>query len=375
MIRKSIICAIIVATTALVGCSNKSDNAAQFTIKGNITHAESQMLYLEEIGSQGITTLDSVQLDAQGSYSFSHTVPEEATFYRLRLNQQSINLVVDTIETIVCNSNGTQLVANYTIDGSENNQIMRRVNLAGYRLRQAIDAGSAAALDSLYAYKEEMTNIAMQAPASPIAYYIVLQQVDGLPIFDTYTLDDHKIIAAVATAHDAYYPQLVRTEQLKNLALVGINNQRQNRILEESDKQGTEVNFIDIELYNIEGKLCKLSDITANNRIVLLDFSTYVEEYSPYYNLDLKEIYKQYHDKGLEIYQVAFDDNMAAWRSAAGNLPWITVREPLLANSPFLALYNIQSLPTCYLIIDNGEQLIRPLEMEEIEQILKEELL
>lgn len=374
MTRKSIICAIAIATAALVGCSDKSDNAAQFTVTGNITQAEGEMLYLEEIGSQAVTTLDSVRLDAAGAYSFSHAVPQEATFYRLRLNKQSINLVIDTIVSIECNSNGAQFATSSTIAGSDDCIAMRRVDLAGSHLRKCIDSNMASALDSLYAYKQEMTAIALQAPASPVAYYIVLQQVEGLPIFDTYTPEDNKIIAAVATAHEAYYPNLARTQQLKELALAGISHQRNNRPLEVDSEQVNEVNFVDIELYDTAGNLRKLSDATANNRVVLLDFSAYMAEYSPYYNFELKEMYEKYHNRGFEIYQVAFDSEIAAWRSSAGNLPWITVREPNVEGSSLFALYNIQILPTCFLIIDNGAQLIRPEEIDEIEKVLKQKL-
>lgn len=373
MTRKSIICAVLAAAT-LVGCNNKGDNTSQFTIEGKIAQAENEVLYLEEIGGKGITVLDSVRLDAEGAYHFSHATPAEASFYRLRLKKQSINFVADSTEAITCNSNGAEFAASYTIAGSDDSEAMRKVDMAGSRLRKCIDSNMEWALDSLYAYKERVATIALQAPASPVAYYIVLQQVEGLPIFDTYTPEDNKIIAAVATAHEAYYPNLARTQQLKELALAGINHQRQSRPIEVDSEQVSEVNFVEIELYDVNGNVRRLSEVAANNRVVLLDFSTYVADYSPYYNFDLKEIYEKYHKKGLEIYQVAFDSEPAAWRASAGNLPWITVREPLMEQSPLLTLYNIQILPTCYLIIDNGAQLIRPEEMEEIERVLKQRL-
>lgn len=374
MIKKVALYAIIAAATILTSCTGTKSENAQFTIEGTIANAENKVLYLDKLENGTATTIDSVSLDAQGHYHFNHATPAEATFYRLRLDKQYVNFVVDSATTLTCSGNSSNLASAYDIAGCDDCSIMRDVAIWGNRLRKAINENTATALDSLEAYKTAMTQYALQAPASPVAYYIILQQIEGLPIFDTYDTQDNKVIAAVATAHEAYYPNLARTAYLKNLALQGIAFQRQNRPIEVDEEQVKEINFVDIELYDTEGNLRKLSDITADNKVVLLDFSSYAAEYSPYYNFDLKELYEKYHGRGFEIYQVGFDNEIAAWRSAAANLPWITVREPNITGSTLFTHYNIQILPTCFIIIDNGAQFIRPGEMEEIKKIVKQKL-
>ena len=197
----------------------------------------------------------------------------------------------------------------YTIEGSDDCRIMQQVSLAGAqlkaqvnRLMQSTDGNDMAILraeltDSLQAYKERMTELILQAPSSPVAYFIVMQQVNGMPIFNTFDPADNRIIAAVATAHDIYAPGEPRTEYIHDLALQGIAALRAER--KEAQRIDTdtlpETDFIDIALYDMQGHERRLSDITKQHRAVLLDFTAYGYEYSPEYNMLLASLYKKYH--------------------------------------------------------------------------------
>jgi hypothetical protein len=219
-----------------------------------------------------------------------------------------------------------------------------------------------------------MTELVLQEPSSPVAYYILMQQINGLPIFDTFDKDDNRIIAAAATAHEVYAPDVARTETLRNIALQGIAARRseQSSVLEVDAEKVAEVNFVDIALYDIRGGEQKLSSVAADNKVVLLDFTAYALEYSPVYNMQLMEIYNKYQSRGLEIYQVSFDTDFNRWQTVADNLPWICVNDADNVYSTLIPLYDVQSLPTCYVIVDNGQQLIRPVDVEDLKQSLKQ---
>ena len=90
-------------------------------------------------------------------------------------------------------------------------------------------------------------------------------------------------------------------------------------------EQAKEASLIDISLPDIKGKQQKLSDLKG--KVVLLDFTAYQTDYSPEYNILLAKIYKQFRDKGFEIYQVSLDNNENFWKVSASNLPWICVRD------------------------------------------------
>jgi len=231
------------------------------------------------------------------------------------------------------------------------------------------DASRLEALDSIATYKERMTKLILQAPASAISYYILMQRVNALPIFDTYDYNDNRIIAAAATAHELYAPQAPRTAVLREMALQGMAARRQEQ-QQAVEVEAEEVDYIDIALYDLVGNMHKLSDIASNNKVVLLDFTAYGLEYSPAYNIMLNEIYQAYNKHGLEIYQVSFDTDLNRWKTVADNLPWVCVHEADNVQSTLVSLYDIQSLPTCYIIVNNGAQLIRPDDVEDLKKQL-----
>lgn len=374
--KQLILGATIAVATLFVAC----DNSPKFTIEGNITNADSAVLYLEKITNANPVVADSAVLDEKGAYKFRHAVPEVAQFYRLRLGKQSINLVIDTVAHIKCSSDATRFATDYTIEGSDDCSIMREVDMAGSRLKgivnQALKSDSEAlhqaATDSLKSYKERMSQLVLQAPASPVAYYILMQRVNGMPVFSTFDKSDNRIIAAAATAHEVYATDAPRTEILRNIALQGMAANRpakQQTIEVDAEKVG-EVNFVDIALYDLAGNLHKLSDLTDDKKVVLLDFTAYALEYSPAYNIALNKIYETYRSKGLDIYQVSFETDLNHWQTVADNLPWTCVHDADNIYSSLIPLYDIQSLPTCYIIVDNGNSFLRPTDVDDLKQKL-----
>ena len=365
--KKILFSALIAIATLITACNN----TPQFTIDGTIADADSTTLYLENITGVRPIAIDSVILNENGNYSFTHAIPEQAQFYRLRIGNQSINMVIDSVAHITCNSQAQAFATQYTIAGSNDCNIMREVAINGARLKAIIndamnnETSRLIALDSIASYKQHMSKLVLQAPSSAVSYYILMQRVNGLPIFDTFNYEDNRIIAAAATAHEIYAPNAPRTKILCDLALQGIAARR-NEQKQPVEVEAEEVSYIDIALYDIAGNMHKLSDITTTNKVVLLDFTAYALEYSPAYNIRLNEIYSQYHKHGLEIYQVSFDTDLNRWQTVADNLPWTCVHETDNIQSPLVSLYDIQSLPTCYIIANNGTQLIRPNSLDDM---------
>lgn len=371
--RKIFIVAVAAITLLIVACNR----APQFTIEGTIANADSTMLYLENITGTNPILVDSIDLDEKGNFKFACAVPEHAQFYRLRIGNQSINLVVDTVVHITCNSQTQAFATNYTIAGSDECVVMREVAVSGGRLKgivtQAMNNESlrVEALDSIATYKERMTELVLQAPSSAVSYYILMQRVNGLPIFDTYDYADNRVIAAAATAHDIYAPDAPRTEILRNIALQGMAARREEQ-KQSLEIEASEIAYIDVELYDLVGNMRKLSEVVAQNKVVLLDFTAYALDHSPAYNIELNNIYEQYNKRGLEIYQVSFDTDLNRWQTVADNLPWVCVHEADNVQSALISLYDVQSLPTCYIIVDNGLQLIRPESMEDMKKKLSQ---
>ena len=65
----------VLMALGLASCNNN-----QFRIEGNITNAEDSVLYFENVGIEGISTLDSVRLSPDGAFTFRADAPEAPEF-------------------------------------------------------------------------------------------------------------------------------------------------------------------------------------------------------------------------------------------------------------------------------------------------------
>jgi glutathione peroxidase-family protein len=110
--------------------------------------------------------------------------------------------------------------------------------------------------------------------------------------------------------------------------------------------------FLEITLSDAKGQTQPLSQYRG--KVIVLDFSSTEMEQYVAYNFELRELYNQYHNKGLEIYSISIDRNQLAWEDATENLPWTTVRAYENDAVQVLTQYNVQSLPTLFLFDREG---------------------
>lgn len=335
-----------------------------FTVTGNVSDAEGKTLYFEATQIDKIVTLDSIKLKSDGKFTFYAPKTEFPEFYRLRLDSSYIHFAIDSTETVTFQTSGKSFT-DYSVEGSEENKQIQEVSKAGSLLKNEVDkilsntetsdsiriANAKRLLNALDQYKKTTLPIIYGNPKSKAAYFAIFQQVNGNIIFDPFDKEDSKAIRAVANAYDVYYKGSHRAKQLYNMAIASLQAERQLKqptLLE----QAKEASLIDISLPDIKGKQQKLSDLKG--KVVLLDFTAYQTDYSPEYNILLAKIYKQFKDKGLEIYQVSLDNDENFWKVSASNLPWICVRDEASIYSTVANLYNVKNLPSAFLIDRTG---------------------
>ena len=131
-----------------------------------------------------------------------------------------------------------------------------------------------------------------------------------------------------------------------------------------------ETGLIEIELPDCNGKIRRLSD--EKGKVVLLDFTAYKTNYSPNYNMLLRNLYNKFADQGFTIYQVSVDSDESYWLNSVRNLPWVCVYDEESANSSYLSSYNVQQIPTAFLIDRNGSIVDRPDNTDELESKIAE---
>jgi peroxiredoxin len=361
--------AVILATAMMITACNNN----KFTVEGQITNAKDSTLYFENVGLEGINILDSVKLGDSGDFSFSEAATTAPEFYRIRISDQIINVSIDSTETVQIKAEYPGMAANYTVSGSENCEKIKELALKQIALQSQVIAvqknyplGVDVINDSIQklidAYKEDVKHqYIFKEPNKSYAYFALFQTLGNWLIFNPRTSkDDIKAFAAVATSWDTYYPHAERGQNLHNIAIEGMRNQRivdaQNQDLQVEASKVKESGVLDIALPDNHGQVRHLTDLKG--KIVLLDFHVFALEDSPARILMLRELYNKYHAQGLEIYQVSLDSDEHFWKQQTAALPWISVRDADGINSQRLVLYNVQAVPD-YFIIDRGNNIVK----------------
>ena len=378
---------IMVAALSFTSCNNK-----KFHINGNITEATDSMLYLENLSLNGPVKSDSVKLGEDGAFAFDENAMDSITpeFYRLRIANQSINLSIDSTETVKVKASYPQMSYKYEVEGSENCSKIKELSIKQMILQNNINAITKSpnmGIDSvdvivarmLDGYKQDIkVNYIFKEPMKASSYYALFQtiqlgNVNSLIFNPRNNKDDVRVFAAVATSWDTYYPGAERGKNLHNIAIEGMKDIRiieNQRAQQQIDASKVSVNgCIDLAMEDSKGQVRRLTDLKG--KVVLLDFHLFASSESTKRIMMLRELYNKYHAAGLEIYQVSVDPNEHFWKTSTAALPWICVRDEGGIQGQSLQLYNVQSIPTFFLIDRSNTLKARDAQIKDLDEAIK----
>ena len=378
---------IMVAALAFTSCNNK-----KFHINGNITDAKDSMLYLENISLNGPEKIDSVKLGEDGTFAFDENAMDSVSpeFYRLRIANQTINLSIDSTETVKVKASYPTMSYQYEVSGSEECSTIKELSLKQMSLQNTInsivknpnlgvDSMNIAIAQIVEAYKQDIkTHYIFKAPMKASSYYALFQTVqlggtNSLIFNPRNNKDDVKVFAAVATSWDTYYPNAERGKNLHNIAIQGMKDIRimESQMAERQiDASKVSVNgCINLSLQDNKGVTRDLTDLKG--KVVLLDFHLFASNESTKRIMMLRELYNKYHAAGLEIYQVSVDPDEHFWKTSTAALPWICVRDEGGVQGQSLQLYNVQSIPTFFLIDRSNTLQARDAQIKDLDAAIK----
>lgn len=385
LFHKVITLALAVAAMAGVTACNEK----KFHIDGTITGATDSTLYFENMSLDGAVKIDSAKLSEDGTFAFEGTAPTAPEFYRLRIAGQFINIAVDSTETINIKAQYPQMATQYEVSGSEDCQRIKELSLMQSSLQAQVNAiarnpelGAQAVADSVSriveAYKTRVkTEYIFKAPMKASSYFALFQTIyaGGQPVllFNPRTSEqDIKVFGAVATSWDTFYPNEKRGENLHNIAIEGMKDVRYLRSQQQAEEiEASKVNtsgILDFTLTDNTGAARSLSSLKGN--VVLLDFHLFADQNSMKRIMSLRELYNKYHAQGFEIYQVAIDGDEHFWKTQTAALPWISTRVDDNTSS-VLQLYNVQQVPTFFLLDRSCNVVKRDAQIKDIDAEIK----
>ncbi|MFC2151382.1 thioredoxin-like domain-containing protein [Bacteroidota bacterium] len=363
----------IICTFLVISSCNRSN---QFEISGIIENGEEKELTFSELLVSGNEVIETVKLDKKGNFKFKATA-EIPKFYNLSVSKSNfLNLLIEPGEKIQISSKAADL-GRAKITGSEGSILVQKIN------NQLADTKSK--LDSIVKYIESIkgtskfdqeieqlnnsyANIVNTQRDSSIAFIIsninslasivALYQKYDKENYVLYKNRDLQYIKIVSESLERLYPESQHVKALladKDNLLKQYNQLKTNAQLNEIAKNEDVYNLPEIYLPDQSGDSISLNSINA--KYILLNFWASWSKESIKRNVDLLNIYKKYHTKGFEIYQVSLDTKQENWIKAINfdQLPWINVIDLNGRTSYFARIYNVRNLPTSYLINPDGE--------------------
>lgn len=334
------ICITIVASL-LVSCSGN-----KFTVDGRIDGAgDTTKLVIEESGNGSWFILDTITTTGNGQFRYDREAPQFPGIYRIRLNSQAIYFPIDSLEHISINTSLKAFDTDFSVSGSEHAEQVMKID------KDAIKYARGASGEKMAQWKRSLANMVVADPGGIVSYYIINKYIQGQPLFDPADDSDIKVIGAVANLFRQYRPNDPRTDYLVSLVL---SAQRERRIRhnELDTVQVSMTSMFNITLQDYNGITHDLVKEAGKGNVVILNFTIYEGDFSPAFNKILNDTYNLYKGRGLEIFQVSLDRDDVTYRQAAKNLPWITVYDPM---GRFSAPYNLESVPTVFVINRHGD--------------------
>lgn len=369
---------IAVAILFASACSDSNSSSDGFELKGKLGNAHGDTLFLEKMGTDGLIKVDTAILDENGEFTMNPVITEIG-FYRLKTSDRNFaTFIFDTNQKVSITGDVADLGNSYNVEGSEDSKLFWEVNIASaesYRKR-----------DSLQKIFQAFVN---------------MTQMDSLRI-DSMSNELEKPYTQLVNEHNQYLKEFIEKHTSSFASLAAIQQLQPDEFMDTYFKLDDGLfakypnsNYIKAfhEGVSSSRKLAvgtmapeilmntpaerPLALSSLKGRVVLIDFWASWCGPCRAENPNVVKAYKKYQSKGFDIYSVSLDKDMEKWKQAikADGLTWSShVCDFKFWQSPVVALYNFNAIPTNVLIDREGKILAKNLRGEALDKKLEEVL-
>jgi len=347
-------------------------------ISGKIPPSDYQRIYVDLLDVNISTPLDSARL-RKGKFHL-HVPLSEPSFLLLKLDPYNyITILASPGEHIRITADTSFLPAGYQVNGSEESKLVKTLDDHLRRTIQKADsittlyktAMNQAGFDTLKTKLEDAYQKIIDGQRKfSIAFILdhmhdlasikaIYQKIDD-NAFVLNSIRDIQYLKILSDTLTKYFPELRITRALVTDFNREMSKYKQMQLNAMAQKSGT-IGYLDIKLPDINGDTVKLSSLRG--KYILLSFWASWCDQCIQENLEFKTLYKKYHSKGFDIYQVSLDNRRDAWTRAVrfDELPWINVSDLSYPNSPAANLYNVRQPPRNFLLDPKGDLIARDL--------------
>jgi len=345
-------------------------------LSGKIKHAEGVTTFLEELRITSSRTIDSAEIDVKGNFRFKISLTQPG-YYQLNFDdEKSLTLLLSPGEKLKLKADFDDFYQGKNIEGSENSV---RVNELHDTLRSVISQLTTIRkeykelddADKTYSKKRDsLETLFAQIQNNHHKYSIqfILEDIASLAniaaLYQEYSPGEYvfksqrdiQFFKLVSDTLSKYYPKVRQVKVLKDNYQAMMTAYQKERLLQQVN--AVEMNMPDLLLPDTKGRIRSLSSLKG--KIVLLTFWLVNQQESIANVVELKKIYKKYHNKGFEVYQVSVDKAKPAWLNALKfeEIQWVSVIDTAFPSSSTRTLFNVNKLPLNYLIDRDQSEII-----------------
>ena len=346
----------------------------QTEIHGLVSGGADTKLTLERLDVNRTSVVDSVSINGDGSFSFKTRLEEPELFVLKNQAGDIVNLLLSPGELIYIETSYDSFGSSYIVDGSEDSEGIRKLvlHLKGTRkdldslilVADSIGNPESPQLDLIRSeysqaiIKQKRYNIRylVENMSSLSSVYALYQKYDD-EIFILGSELDLQYFKSVADSLEKVHPNSSLTKSLRMdidrkeaLYKEGI---QMDALLSMADDEAS--GLLDLSIPDREGDSIVLSELKG--KVVLVTFWASQNNASVQSLLGLKSVYNKYHARGFEIYAISLDNNKFNWMNAIdyNEFDWINVSELSYPQSRANVLYNVNALPSTFIINREGD--------------------
>lgn len=345
---------------AAFACSNKEKKAADggwdITLSGKVNYPQQGPLVLEELTMDNNGKIDSIEVGSDGTFSKAVHLTD-AGYYRLNCyNLQVVDFILDRADVVIT-VDGNDASGAFDIKGSPDYDLIRDVQLQmqafqrSPEVQQIESEGQAASQANNEARIKELQDKYLALRYTAIDN--IVKSLESKPVnLGLINLLQGNMFALVKDRYFPFYKQVADkaiAQSPNNIHIKQFADMVSKMAVIAIGQKAPEISLADPD-----GKTVSLSSLKG--KYVLVDFWASWCKPCRAENPNVVKAYKQFKDKGFEVFGVSLDRSKEDWLEAIkqDGLTWTHVSDLKYFESQAALDYNVNGIPFQILVDPDG---------------------
>ena len=361
---------IIFFSVILLACKDES----KFTISGKFLNADPKSkAYLISHENNKKMTVDSTVLTNNGEFQFIQNT-KGANFFKVLINQNEYLLIAKEGDKIDIHADLAERSRNYSITGSDESDRLQELNVKKNSYNTKI-----AEFEKEVSSFKEAGKKSKEAFLNEIKNSIEKENMDLMAFILKFANNNTESLAgfyAISSLNPQQYEQELIAYSDKIKSNFNNNTTVTEFLVHMAKLKTVQVGQIapQFTIKSIEGTPVSLSDFKG--QYVLLDFWASWCMPCRKENPNIVNAYHQFKDQNFTVFGISLDKNPNAWKNAvaADKLLWAQGSELKDFDSETVKLYQVESIPSSFMIDPNGKIIGKNLQGDDLLDFLTKTL-